>query len=219
MKLNHDETKREIESIRNEIRSIANEAIDFNNKKGEIINNELMSDFGKAEQRRVIEEKFKSVCLAINDNIQESLDRILEIETKNNAMFDVADNELQASIQLIKSVNGKLETETIDNIVNSFKGNKQALIMLKSIFEAYDIDTKYIDKYIIDIDGFIGERKELVYSLTADANTTTHKMQKLCNDLYRLAENLGIQFSEEEKDTGISLEEYYDSMARSAMGL
>lgn len=134
-------------------------------------------------------------------------------------MTDVADNELQASIQLIKSVNGKLETETIDNIVNSFKGNKQALIMLKSIFEAYDIDTKYIDKYIIDIDGFIGERKELVYSLTADANTTTHKMQKLCNDLYRLAENLGIQFSEEEKDTGLSLEEYYDSMARSAMGL
>lgn len=219
MLLNHDTAKRGIESVRNTVRRIAPDAIKYNEKVGYLVKCEDLSEQGKATRRAEYAEEFKTLCKGYDEDFQKALDEIKEAELKNNELFDITDNELQTAIQLIKAVDGQIEQETRNNIVNKFKGNKQALIMLKSVYEAYEIDTKYLVKHIVDIESFIEERKALAHSLVADVNTTTHKMQKICNDLYYLAELLGIPFTEEEKDTGLNLDEYYDKLARSAMGL
>lgn len=219
MGINHDITRAEIIAVRDTVRGIAKKAEDFNNQKGKIIKDEYRSEKAKSEAIYALSEQFKTVCQKVDEQVQKSLDRILAAELENNKIFDITDPAIQSAIQLITATSGKIDVETRKDIVNLFRGNAKALVMLHDVFTAYDIDVKYLEKCMINIEEIIDHIRELSGSMAEDAAESAHQMQEICLRLFNLAELLGIPFEDAEKETNLNLDEYYMSMARAAMGL
>ena len=105
----------------------------------------------KARVRTREKEKFQNAVHAIAQPIGDSLDAIRTAATEQEQAFEIT-GELQAAIALVDATGDKLPGETRDNIWKPFIGSRQALVMLKALFEAKGLYTGELSKYIISAD-------------------------------------------------------------------
>lgn len=219
MKVNHNTTKAQVNSIIDELRGLVKAAISYSDKKAAITGNELYSPLAKEQETEKAANEFKAVCTNADSKIQTALDSIVTAESENGKLFDIADEELQSAINLISAIGDDMGTETIENIVALFRGNKQALAILAPLFEKHHIDKTYIKPYLIDVEREIDGLKASTAVIGADADRGLMKIMSFSQAIIDIARRLGIELTEGEQDIGISLEEHSASVTRAAMGL
>ena len=219
MKLNHEQTKKEIEGILSHVQNIAQKATEFNNQKGNILKNKDYSQDAQNRYTYQLTEKFKEDRRSDELQIERHLDSIAKIESENEQIYDFADTDLQGAISLIKATNGKPSLDTCKNMVDTFKGYKQALIMLCDVFVAYGIDVNYLKKHILDVAEVVESIKTDLALMPENVAEYAGQLQHICDRLFNLAECLGIKLTDSEKDTKLDLDEYYNSLVRGSMGI
>ena len=150
MKLEHEQTKTEIKTILTHVQSIAQKATSFNNQKGNMLKSNVYSQDAKNQYIHQLTLKFKENRRADEQYIAQHLDRIAELECANEQIYNFADEDLHGAIALINATKGKLSLDARKNIVDGFKGYKQALLVLHDVFTGYEMDVKYLEKFILD---------------------------------------------------------------------
>ena len=105
----------------------------------------------KARIRTREKEKFQNAVSAIAQPVGDNLNAIRAAATEQEQAFEIT-GELQAAIALVDATGDKLPNETRDNIWKPFIGSRQALVMLKALFEAKGLYTGEVSKYIISAD-------------------------------------------------------------------
>lgn len=152
-------------------------------------------------------------------DLEKLLNDVLKAGQENEKVFNMDDPKLQASIQLINTVGKAMDYQTRDNIVRSFIGDQQALIMIRSLFEAKDIDRDLVRKYIFSFEDKVDQMKELIIPLTYEAEKSMYNITKLAGMLKGLAALCGFELSETEADLGIDENEYLNQLARASLGM
>lgn len=219
MKLEHEQTKTEIKTILTHVQSIAQKATSFNNQKGNMLKSNVYSQDAKNQYIHQLTLKFKENRRADEQYIAQHLDRIAELECANEQIYNFADEDLQGAIALINATKGKLSLDARKNIVDGFKGYKQALLMLHDVFTGYEMDVKYLEKFILDVGDVIESIKTDLELMPENVAEYAGQLQHICDRLFNLAEYLGIELTDSEKNTQLDLSEYYNSLVRGSMGL
>lgn len=153
------------------------------------------------------------------NSLETFLDKILRDSEDNASVFSMDDPKLQAAIQLINTVGGGIDYETSENMVKTFIGNQQSLIMLRSLFQAKEIDTKEVKKYIFLPEDKINDMRALVWAITSDVGSSMINIVKLSQKLKEYATLNGIELSEADTNIGMNYDDFYTTYARAAMGL
>lgn len=133
-------------------------------------------------------------------------------------LFDTGDN-LQGALSVVKTLGDKAPSYTRFRLVNEFKGQKQALLILQAAFEASGIDPKpYFKGRILDVETSIQGLQEEAYgmiippygsgSIMAAADFAAH--------LERFVDALGVDLAKKFQDITDISGAYMDRLRASA---
>lgn len=210
--------KKSMVEILKVIRSQMAEVTRYRSKVAETMQSPYNSDY-KSEKINELENGLKAFAQNNLKDMEKHLDVIVADCQANSKVFTIDDPKLQATIQLINTVGKGIDYDTRANIVNSFIGDQQALIMIKTLYKAKEIDEKEVNKYIFDAEGIVKDLKDLAWSIENATGKSMHFIVQFVKKLQGLAELNGISLSADEWSVGIDYNEYATQQARAAMGL
>lgn len=241
MKIDHIETRKDMGDVLAYVRVLADAIKEYNDTTRKIKANRYQSEEGKKAALDRLAGPFKAKCEKWVADARPVLERIQKREMEFAEILDPMDEDLQACVNLIQATNGRINSRAI---IDRFIGNHQHLLILKSIFEQKEFDLnekgiseaefnnvelmlrhstgfdeKYLDKYIIDVEKMFDD---LIYQSGDVAlhpeNANAHMIQ-FCDRFFEGAERLGIEFTEDEKETRLDRGAYLDAQIRAAVGL
>lgn len=216
--INHDKSKQEFVKVFQNLKDIVEQEKRAKESIEKVMANNYYSEMGRNEQINEIQKNLKLFAKGKADEIIKQLDEILKVEQSNAQIFDITDVEIQSAVSVLTATKGKLEPETIRQILNPFKGNKQAIVLLSSVLEHLGINKGYIQEIDIDIASSISQLKNDVRSLGAN-DTNISQVVKLKKATVKIANKLGIKFSEAEEDISINMLDFIVDNMRVAAGL
>lgn len=201
--MNHTKTK----SILSELLEIANKFQAKGNayykQKEEVKNDSYLNADGKRIKLEKLAETFKKEAEAVYNEVKEKLDLLLQIEKEAATQFDINDTAFQNSLNLINGLNGKITPELQADIIESFAGNNQALIMLKSAFERYGLSVFDLEKSIINIakvESTVNQLETSFYFMTRDFENSPYHIPEAISNLNQLAVLLHLEEEEPEEE-------------------
>ena len=220
MRLEHNETKKGITDIIKSVRLISGNIASLNEQRANILRDDRYTEEYRSAALEKVNETFNGYFAAFAQALPEKLTYMAEIERELENALDITDTELLNSIQIIKALDGNTDTETTDKIISLFIGNMGALKLLKSVYDSCGVDNKAVANCIFSPADELEALAENTSTGAAESiKSGTLQIQTFCNDLIKIGEKLGLEFTDEEKETGINLDKYYEDMARSVMGL
>lgn len=219
MTIDHNITKRNTISIKEELDKIGAKASEINEKKGEVIKDAFYNDFAKAEQTKALDTEFRNYAEGVIRRVEMMLETIRDKEIENENILDVTDEVLAGSLKIVEAMGADLPYETRHNIVDGLKGCNQALIILKAAFEKYEMSTKYINKYIINAEAKYNELINIAKSIPGNSDSSLSSIYLLYRNMFSTAELLGVTFTDSEKRVGFDLDKYQEDLAARVMGV
>ena len=112
----------------------------------------------------------------------------------------------------------KTTITTIRQILKPLKGDKQSLNALKPVFDNLGLNTYYLNEINVNVDEVVKGLKKDVVNIKS-ANPKTNLILKIYKESLELADKLGIEFTEEEKDINIDIVDFLVDNARIGAGL
>lgn len=216
--INHNKSKEAFVNIFKLFRGISEKEKQTNKDIEDIKKNQLYSDEGKKNAIQSINKKFIEYTISNLEQIIKNYDDIIEFEQKNAQVFDINNPELQGAISLFLAMGKKITTPTIRQILQPLKGDKQSINTLKSVFDNLEIDSHYINEIDVNVDEIVNKFKKEVVNIKS-ANPKTNLIFKIYKESLKLADNLGIEFTDEEKDVNIDIVDFLTNNARIGAGL
>ncbi|MBR2499792.1 MAG: hypothetical protein IKB60_01795 [Clostridia bacterium] len=214
MIINHNETKEIINKALEKCQGIIAESLKFFEDSEKIrADKDLVPD---AKDRKILEvenaakEKAKNIC----SELTELVEGFEKVEKENSLCFDVSDAKVLGVTEIMNSMGSDADAELCASVVETFKGQYLALKYLKSIFKKNGLSTEKIDSVIVNIDEVCEELRDLINDVHNEGIKSAANAFKLKHKLIDIADNLnlGIKFSEEEKNLGADYEQYLDSV-------
>ena len=213
-------TKGNIIDIIKGVRAIAPKITTLNAQRLDILKSEYITEEYKAKRLNEVDEAFKALFTVFHESLVEKLGIMVEDEKKLESQSYIFDDELTKSLEIIKTFDGKTDPETTETIASAFVGNLGALRMIRAAYSALSGDTKAFEKYVFRASEALETLLENESMGAADSIASgTLQLQQLCLSLIDIGERVGVVFTDDEKETGLDLDRYYDNMARSSMGL
>ena len=187
--MDHKKTKSILSTLREIAEKFLTKGNAYYKRKEEIKNDSYLNADGKRIQLEKLAESFKKEAEAVYNEVKENLDLLLQIEKEAATQFDINDTAFQNSLNLINGLNGKITPELQADIIKSFTGNNQALIMLKAVFERYDLPVFELAKSIINIDkveATVNQLDTSFYFMSRDFENSPHHIPGAISQLNHL---------------------------------
>ncbi|MBR2593322.1 MAG: hypothetical protein IKD83_01705 [Firmicutes bacterium] len=235
--IDHIETRKDITNIMADVRRIAKFVVEYNTKVGNINANTNYTPEGKAKKLETLTEPFKKEIEKWYETVKTELETIKAREMEFSEILEPSEPLLKDCVELIKNTNGVVD---IEKIVDMFKGNMQALKIIRIVFGqcvrktensiqnlndladmpySFEKQKRYIDKYIFDVEAeletLINEAGMAVYAV----ESANRFMIEFSKDLIATGELLGLEFDDNEKETGLDTEAYDRAFVLRAMGI
>lgn len=220
MAINHEVTKKLTITVKEYIDEFAALLAKLNVQRSEINNDGFISQKGKEQKLNELVSEYKPKANALVDKIVDALERISASEQMNENYIDPENNALNNAVEIVDRFGNNLPLTIANSYVKYFAGYKKALEILQTAFEKNGIHSSNISKYIINIEPTYSRYIDLANSLILDNVSRALQFIQLYNEIFKTAERLGVEFTEQEKATKINFDDVFGrELARKAMGL
>ncbi len=163
-------------------------------KKEEIIHSPLWSQEEMERRTSAATAELREAAQRFYDAIAKELESIKQTAIVMENEF-VLSSELSAAIAMVCSVGADLPYETRHNLVQTFVGQKQALIALISIMEVKGVDVQEAKSYIFKAEYRCEELDNLAYQIVAQAGINVGVVINFVRELEKFAELMGVELS------------------------
>ena len=214
--INHEETIKAIEEASRYLASHYETCKVYNNKLGEIVSNENLSEKGKYEEKAKVTDAFK---VHIEENIckiEECVKIAREIEEANMQILELDNLELMNAVNIINVMGSKLDYDNKKQIIESTKGNYQAQVLIRSLFDKFEINYKEFKSFVVNPSIVFTQLEEEVSSLRMQPEKSINSASIVEKTFNNILKNIG---SDVVIDIGIDNSEYLDKLAKSVMGV
>lgn len=190
----------------------------FNAEKQRIATLLQYTEQEKERQIKVALESLQNTVQGYYAEIKKNLGEIRTAATEMENLMDIGE-DLQNALSVVKALGKALPVESRLKIVEPFKGQRQALTLLKAAYLAADIvDKPYFEGLIIDVTGELGLLEDKAYRLTIQPGTDTIVGVNLGSALEKFAATMGCELTKKFRDI-VDSTEAINAQIRAAAGL
>lgn len=155
------------------------------------------------EQERLVNraaETLRNTALAHYEEIKHSLGDIRTAAVEMENLLDVGE-DLQNALSVIKALGKSLPSETRVGLVNQFKGQRQALTILKTAYESADISAEpYFEGMIFSSSAALDQLDDMAYRIVMQPGTDLMVVVSFGTELEKFALSLGVELTKHFRD-------------------
>lgn len=166
------------------------------------------------EAAAALSEKATRHYNEIHSNLEDIRAAALEMEN----LLDIGE-DLQNALSIVKTLGKDVPVETRSALVEPFKGQRQALVILKAAYEGADLGTEpYFKGLVIDVAKEVDKLDDEAYSLVGQAGKNILTAFTFAKNLEGFADVLGVNLTKRFSDM-VDVSEARNEQIRAAMGL
>lgn len=189
----------------------------FNEEKRRI----AATPYIQQEQERMVNtavEKLKTAVQGFYEEIKRNLDTIREAAGAMENLLDIGE-DLQNALSVVKALGGSLPAETRIKLVEQFKGQRQALSLLKAAYEFEGIAAQpYFQGQILNSAKEMDALDDQAYRLVSKPGENMMVAVNFGRDLEKFAEALGVDLSKKFEEI-VDTSDAMNAQLRAVMGL
>ena len=190
----------------------------FNAEKQRIAALIQYSEPEKERQVKVAMESLHDTIQGYYAEIKKNLDVIRTAATEMENLMDIGE-DLQNAISVVKALGKALPVESRLKIVEPFKGQRQALTLLKAAYAAEEItDKPYFEGLIINVASELDALEDRAYHLTIQPGTNTIVAVNFGSALEKFATTMGCELTKKFRDI-VDTTDVMTAQIRAAAGL
>ena len=143
-----------------------------------------------------------------------------QIEISNDrVLYDLTDNAMQSALATINILGKDLDSQTCSDIIESFRGQKRALDIIKKTMEVKGILLPDKDKkYFYNSEEILEKLGQKLADFAWGPNNVTHYGMVL-NEIKSVAVMLGIELTDKDLEIPVPKDHIWEVQARTVMGL
>lgn len=173
------------------------------------------------EQERMVNRAAESLNAAAQgfyEDIKHQLDVIRQAAGEMESLLDIGE-DLQNALAVVKALGKSLPGETRIRLVDQFKGQIQALTILKAAYEAEGITAEpYFKGLIVNTAQTLDDLDDKAYRMTVKPGTNMMVAVNFGSDLEKFAESLGVELTSKFRETA-DVTATLNEQLRAVMGL
>lgn len=173
------------------------------------------------EKERMVnraEDALKNTANNCYEEIKKNLDVIRAAAGEMENLMDIGP-DLQNALSVVNSLGKSMPSETRIRLVEEFKGQRQALTILKTAYEAAGITAEpYFEGLISDVSKELDELDDAAYRMVGQPGKNMFVALNFGRDLEKYAESLGVQLTGKYRDT-VNTAGALNRQMRAVMGL
>lgn len=217
--INHEPTKEALVSIMECVRKQGKAYQRYVEQMDESKDNAMYS----AEYLQGLADKNLEQVVSIAVSNRELFDKYIEdarvCENKNNDIIDISDSVLQSAISIVNVCGENLTADVASGIIESMKGQKKALDIIKSVMETKKVSVPSYDlKYCYNSNSLLNGLQEKADAVAYDPKNPVVYI-KVKREVSKVADILGIALTDEELNTGLDEERVNENRLRASMDL
>lgn len=173
------------------------------------------------EQERMVNKAAEALSNAAHgfyEEIKHNLDAIRVAAGEMENLMDIG-LDLQNALSVVNALGQSMPSETRMKLVEQFKGQRQALTILKTAYETSGIDPEpYFEGLILDTSKVLDELDDKAYRMVMQPGVNMLVAINFGSDLEKFAESLGVRLTEKYRDM-VNTSEALNRLMRAAAGL
>lgn len=189
----------------------------FNEEKRRI----AASPYIQQEQERMVNRAAEALSNTVNGyyaEIKSNLDMIREAANEMEGLLDIGE-DLQNALSVVKTLGAGMPSETRLGLVDQFKGQRQALIVLKSAYDSVGIAAEpYFEGLIFNASGVMDELDDRAYRITGQPGTNLMVAVSFGRELEKFAVSMGVELTKSFGDI-VDTSNALNEQLRAVMGL
>ena len=172
----------------------------------------------KERQVNAALESLKNTVQGYYAEIKSNLDVIRTAATEMENLWDIGE-ELQNALSVVKALGKALPAESRPKIVELFKGQRQALALLKAAYATEEItDKPYFKELIINVTDELDSLEDKAYRMVVQSDKDTTVAIKFGSALEKFATTMGCELTEKFRDV-VDTTDAMNAQIRAAAGL
>jgi len=196
-----------------------NKAVEeFHQKRHEITNAVIYS---QREQERQVNEAAETLSKAAQvcyDEIKHNLDTMRGAAAEMENLLDIGE-DLQNALSVVKKLGQAMPRETRFGLVRQFKGQKQALLILKAAYEDAGLVAElYFEGLVFSADTYLDKLDDMAHRIVAQPGQDSLVVISFGTELEKFADSLGVELTKRFGDIAGTYAGLTDVL-RSAAGL
>mgnify|MGYP003304772413 CR=1 FL=1 len=143
-----------------------------------------------------------------------------QVEAANDrVLYDLKDNVMQNALTTINILGKDLDMQTCSDIIESFRGQKRALDIIRKTLEVKGIQISDKEKkYFYNSREVLELLEEKLVDLTINPKNISNYGMVL-NEIKRVAVVLGIELTDKDLEISVPIDDIQNAQMRAAMGL
>ena len=190
----------------------------FNEEKRRI----AATPYIQQEQERMVNRAAETLNGTVNGYYEEISRNLKEIRSAANEMENLMDigADLQNALSVVKALGDDMPSETRLNLVEQFKGQRQALVILKAAFVTAGVSAaeRYFDGLIFNVSSALDDLDDRAYRIVVQPGTNMVVAVSFGRGLEKFAENMGVELTKKFGDI-VDTSDAFNAQLRAAMGL
>jgi len=189
----------------------------FNEEKRRI----AATPYIQQEQERMVNKAAETLSNTANGHYAEIKRRLEDIRSAAGEMENLLDigEDIQNALSVVKSLGKDAPNEILWKLVNQFKGQRQALVILKAAYESVGINAElYFKGMIFSASAALDDLDNMAYRIVSQPGDNMIVAVSFGNQLEKFAESLGVQLTKKFRDI-VDTSDAFAAQLRAAMGL
>ena len=158
----------------------------------------IATPYIQQEQERMVNQAAEALGKTAQAHYEEIKQNLEAIRTAAGEMENLLDigEDLQNALSVVKTLGKSLPSETRVGLVDQFKGQRQALTILKSAYESVDISAEpYFEGLIFSSSAALDQLDDMAYRIVAQPGTNLLVAVSFGTELEKFAVSLGVGLS------------------------
>lgn len=189
----------------------------FNEEKRRI----AATPYIQQEQERMVNKAAETLSNAANGHyteIKKNLDVIREAANEMEGLLDIGE-DLQNALSVVKALGADMPSETRLGLVDQFKGQRQALIVLKAAYASAGIAAEpYFEGLIFRVSGVLDELDDRAHRITGQPGENMLVAVSFGRELEKFAVSMGVELTKRFEDI-VDASDALNRQMRAVMGL
>lgn len=173
------------------------------------------------EKERMVNRAAEALSNTVNGHyaeIKSNLDMIREAANEMEGLLDIGE-DLQNALSVVKALGKDMPSETRLALVNQFKGQRQALVILKTAYDSVGIPAEpYFEGLILDVSSVLKELDDRAYRITGQPGTNLMVAVSFGRELEKFAVSMGVELTKSFGDI-VDTSNALNEQLRAVMGL